>query len=433
MRSDKISSFKGINFSRNVKNYSNGNVISKDSSRAAPPQGPNDKYVKSEELPDGLSPDEAKYFTKGNDVKVYWNNEAIAREMELIMNAKKYIRVERFEFEDLYPALLLAKKAKEGVKVQVLLDPTSSSWDEFKWKQKRYIIDFLKKSGVDVRLYPLTEVSSNAPTGAGSSSSRELTKGLMQPWDQKKEYQIDHGKVLLVDGKVAFLTGNNWGIETPKNRDVGVEIRGPAVRDVEEKYRWAWKVAGGEDYELPPAPPEQGDAWISVVSSDLRIEKDSYRAVFYRNLKEAKKSIYISAFVLSDPYALKLLKEAKARGVDVKIVLDPNKYGENDWSPNMKTVEELRKAGIEVKWYKAHDNKLHMKVAIFDGNEVIVGSANFSYRGLRINHEVGANIVDKKVAQEFTKEFMKIWNQESSYEYPLPEDGSSGEYIPSKK
>ncbi len=381
-------------------------------------------------LPDGLSPDEAKYFTKGNKVEVYWNSDALAREMELITQAKKYIRVERFEFESLYPALLLAKKAKEGVKVQVLIDPTSSSWDPFKWQQKMYIIDFLKRSGVDVRLYPLTEIKPGS-SPAGSSSSREIVKDMMPPWDQTKEYQIDHGKILLVDGKVAFLTGNNWGIETPKNRDVGVEIRGPAVRDVEAKYRWAWRVAGGESYELPPAPPEQGDAWISVVHSDIRIDKDSYRAVFYRNLKEAKKSIYISAFVLSDPYALKLLKEAKARGVDVKIILDPNKYDDNQDPPNFKTVEELRKAGIDVKWYKAHDNKLHMKVAIFDENEVIVGSANFSYRGLRINHEVGANIVDKEVAKEFTREFIKIWTQESSYEYPLPEGHQEVDYTPS--
>jgi len=391
---------------------------------------PQDQFTPSQDLPPGLSPDEVKYFSKGNDVKVYWNNEAIAREMELIANAKKYIRVERYEFEDLYPAILLAKKAKEGVKVQVIIDPTSSNWDSFKWQQKQYIIDFLKKSGVEVKLYPVKEVT-HSSSATASPSSKELTQGLMEPWKQKKEYQIDHAKILLVDGEVAFLTGNNWGIETPKNRDVGVEIRGPAVRAVERKYKWAWKVAGGEDYEIPPAPPEQGDAWISIVNSDIRIKKDSYRAVLYRNLKEAKKSIYISAFVLSDPYALKLLKEAKARGVDVKIILDPNKYNQSEMPPNMKTVEDLRSAGIEVKWYKAHDNKLHMKVAIFDNDEVLVGSANFSYRGLRINHEVGANIVDKKVAQEFTNEFMKIWNNESTYDYPLTNSGGETDYVPS--
>ncbi len=365
-------------------------------------------------LPEGISPDELKYFSKGNKVDVYWGSDAMARELELIDSAKEYIRVERFEFESIYPALMLAKKAKEGVKVQVIVDPTSSNWDEAKWKAKQYVIDFLKRSGVDVRIFPLTEVK---------AKRTQTLKDLSLPWDQTKNYQIDHAKILLVDGKVAFLTGNNYGINSPRNRDVGVEIRGPAVEHVERNYRWSWKIAGGEDYELPPTPPRQGDAWISIVSAGLRIKHDSYKAVLYRNLSEAKKNIYISAFVLSDPYALKLLKEAKARGVDVKVILDPNDYGE-DPTPNRKTFKELKDAGIEVRWYKADRNKLHMKVAIFDDDEVLVGSANFSYRGLRINREIGADIVDKEVNQEFKKEFMKIWNNEASEEYPLKGDES---------
>jgi len=185
MEPNRISNFRVTpNQTRGANSLSHLNKTKEEKSPEIQPQ---DQFTPSQDLPPGLSPDEVKYFSKGNDVKVYWNNEAIAREMELIANAKKYIRVERYEFEDLYPAILLAKKAKEGVKVQVIIDPTSSNWDSFKWQQKQYIIDFLKKSGVDVKLYPVKEVTHSSATA--SPSSKELTQGLMEPWKQKKEYQ----------------------------------------------------------------------------------------------------------------------------------------------------------------------------------------------------------------------------------------------------
>jgi len=70
--------------------------------------------------------------------------------------------------------------------------------------------------------------------------------------------------------------------------------------------------------------------------------------------------------------------------------------------------EELRKAGCEVKWFKPDaetGSKLHAKLGIFDDEEVILGSANWTGNGLTWNREANVDIVDKDVAGYYAKMF----------------------------
>ena len=85
----------------------------------------------------------------------------------------------------------------------------------------------------------------------------------------------DHRKVITVDGQLAFVTGlcvgQRWlgdparGVEPW--RDTGIEIRGPAVADVEHAFAQTWALAGrpipGE--ELPAIEAPTGLIWGGTI------------------------------------------------------------------------------------------------------------------------------------------------------------------------
>lgn len=100
------------------------------------------------------------------------------------------------------------------------------------------------------------------------------------------------------------------------------------------------------------------------------------------------------------------LKEAKERGLEVEVLLNPSQIGDTKF--NEKACADLRKAGCEVKWFKPDaetGSKLHAKLGIFDDEEVILGSANWTGNGLTWNREANVDIVDKDVAGYYAKMF----------------------------
>ena len=49
------------------------------------------------------------------------------------------------------------------------------------------------------------------------------------------------------------------------------------------------------------------------------------------------------------------------------------------------------------------EQKLHMKLGIFDNYIAVLGSSNWSYQGFEVNHECNVLIIDNKIVSELTK------------------------------
>lgn len=89
----------------------------------------------------------------------------------------------------------------------------------------------------------------------------------------------DHRKSICVDGRVAFISGlcisKAWLGDPAAGkgawRDTGIEIRGPAVADVERAFAQVWAAAGPQlpEDELsdPGSIPVAGDVLLRVVAS----------------------------------------------------------------------------------------------------------------------------------------------------------------------
>src|ERR687889_383902 len=139
-------------------------------------------------------------------------------------------------------AAALCAKAKEGVRVRVVYD-----WLGAVGKTSRRFWRNLRDAGVEV-------------------------KGFNPPrYDEPFGWlNRDHRKMISVDGRLGFVmglcVGRDWVGRPEKNiepwRDTGVEIRGPAVADMDAAFARVWETACGEKIpreDLPePDSIEQG-------------------------------------------------------------------------------------------------------------------------------------------------------------------------------
>jgi phosphatidylserine/phosphatidylglycerophosphate/cardiolipin synthase-like enzyme len=82
----------------------------------------------------------------------------------------------------------------------------------------------------------------------------------------------------------------------------------------------------------------------------------------------AKSSIDLDMYEFTNPFILKSLKDAKARGVKERIVLDDS---------SSKAADELKKQGIEVHVEAVSGGINHVKYLAIDEQFVLLGSVNF--------------------------------------------------------
>ena len=122
-------------------------------------------------------------------------------------------------------------------------------------------------------------------------------------------------------------------------------------------------------------------------------------------IKNAKKYIYIPAFVITEPRITTELITAKKRGVDIKIITDALNA-----STRHSKHKELRNAEIPVK-AENYAGKMHSKSIIIDDEFLVIGSMNFSNNGENNNDE-NLIILQNSEATKFYKNFFLYqWNK----------------------
>lgn len=102
------------------------------------------------------------------------------------------------------------------------------------------------------------------------------------------------------------------------------------------------------------------------------------------DLTQAKESITVAMYLISDTKAVQALSQAQNRGVKVKVLLDGS-MGNDQYL--LSVVQSLRDAGIPVAVWSAPQRKMHLKVVIIDGKNLWTGSANMSVSSQSLNLE----------------------------------------------
>ena len=115
--------------------------------------------------------------------------------------------------------------------------------------------------------------------------------------------------------------------------------------------------------------------------------------------------VWAEVYTLTDPDVLLALVSAHQRGVDVKVLLDPSQ------PYNRHSFDGLRSAGVPVRWYPVPPGTLlHAKIGLFDA-ELLLGSANWTYSGLDVNHELDVDTQDPQALAAYGSRFTLDWER----------------------
>lgn len=123
-------------------------------------------------------------------------------------------------------------------------------------------------------------------------------------------------------------------------------------------------------------------------------------------IQEEEKTIRVAAYAFSHWKIAKALCEAKERGVDVEIIVDPFSLQFSS------TLKKMAKAKIPIWiWDPAPRDKqkkqplMHDKFCVFGDRAVWTGSFNFTYYADRSNRENALFLPNKEIAKKFYSQF----------------------------
>lgn len=224
-----------------------------------------------------------------------------------------------------------------------------------------------------------------------------LPSSLLIPWQVATINLRNHRKILVVDGRTAFTGGMNVRhgnrlAARPAHpvQDLHFQVTGPAVTQLQEAFANDWAFAAGEiltgEAWFPPLA-ETGGVVARVIPDgpDGTIQK--LRWTLLAALSEAQTSVQIvTPYFLPDPTLVAALNLAALRGVRVEILVPAkNNLPFVHWASRAMWWQVLER-GCHL-WLTALPFD-HSKLVVVDDHWVLLGSANWDVRSLRLNFEL---------------------------------------------
>lgn len=196
-------------------------------------------------------------------------------------------------------------------------------------------------------------------------------------------FKANHRKVIMSE-KEAIITSANPHTASSLHSNIGFLVRGEILQNILDSEKAVAEISDTKiDIEFQPEKTS-GPMKLKYIS------EGKIRKSLVANLDKlnAGDSLDICVFYMSDRKLVKSIKNAKERGVNIRIMLDANKdaFGkEKNGIPNRQVAYELSKKDIPIRWANTHGEQFHTKIAIFttkDSIYVIGGSANFTKRNI---------------------------------------------------
>lgn len=374
----------------------------------------------------------------GNHVTLLKNGPPTYKSMfATIASATSTINLETFTFEpdDIGQRLLdaLTEKQRSGIQVNIIYDSIGSINTS-----KAFFEKFTQAGGRVVEYNPINPLK--AKVG----------------WDLNER---DHRKLLVVDGKIAYVGGVNISSvytsnafrrfssydryedikenkkraqyereatpepdsnslidKTPENtpakkqpeeppitwRDTHVMIEGPVVANFQDLFMKSWNNQKGPELGREGYYPELRNVGNDIIRAIGSTPNDPYNLIYdtlISAINSAEDHVWITnAYFIPDINLITALKDAAARGVDVRILLPSTTDSSLVLNASRSYFDELLAAGIKI--YERQDVMLHAKTALIDGVWSTVGSSNLDWRSFIYNQEINAVILGADFGQQ---------------------------------
>ena len=330
--------------------------------------------------------------TDGNKVEVLTNGARFYPSMlDAINGAQHSVTLEAFIFwggeTGRKFADALVQKARAGVPVKLLLDSVGSS------RYKNFsVIRELEEGGCRIGWY------------------HPIKFLFLNRFDNRT-----HREILIVDGRVGFTGGagvaDQWAGDAEDAehwRDTQVRVEGPAVSTLQTAFSLKWLETTNELVSGPayfPAVSTAGPLSVQTILSEPETRSSPARILYFLSIMSARKTILIAnPYFIPDDAAIRLLRDARRRGVEVKIMVAGDNNDHTAARRNSSRLYgELLEAGVEV--YEYDRTMMHHKYMVCDGVWSTIGTINFDNLSFALNDEDNVCVYDRDFAAQLTQMF----------------------------
>lgn len=417
-------------------------------------------YNRFKLLPEGVSEEWSVHNVPSNSISFisdetyvdnngdrYVSQDIFDEVISMINNAEEYILIDMFLFNDfqgkskettrslsadITEAIL---QKDESVDITVITDPINNIYGGLESDN----LSRLEDAGVNVVISDLTKLrDSNI---IYSSIWRPILRflplnfiKLPNPFDSNGDsvgansyltllnMKANHRKLIVSDEgekMITLVTSANPHDGSSAHGNVALRIEDKVWRDVIDS-----EIAIGdfsndpvEDY-VKDINDEGGELMVQLIT------ESKIRGSVLESIKKSKSgdAIYLSMFYLSDKKIVRELIRSHKKGVNIRVVLDPNKdaFGrEKNGIPNRVVANDLVDAGIDLRWCDTHGEQCHGKMMLVKNRTeatLILGSANYTRRNLKdFNLETNVIVSGSRnlpVLRDADEYFNRLWNNE---------------------
>lgn len=307
-----------------------------------------------------------------------------------ILDAKKEILLETYIFDQDKIGLLfkkaLIKRAKEGVKIKLLIDSWGST-------AKKDFFSELIKLGAEVRYF------------------REF-KYLIRIIGENHER--NHRKLLIIDNKIVYIGSINITYSCISWRELALRIEGNIANSFEASFLKTWEnnqKISGKKFKDKLILFKNFKILNEFPSLIHKITENKYLKL----ISNARNNIMIESPYFVPPLKIiQALSSAVKRGVKVDIIVP---YASDVLIVDLireRYLGRLHKKGINIHYYK---KILHSKLMIVDDKYFLLGSSNLDFRSF--NHQFEINFIgkDKNIITELKKYYNQTLSNSFDFDY----------------
>ena len=338
----------------------------------------------------------------------------------LIGQAEKLVVLDIFQFNDpaddrrdcyrqvsvaLRDALLDRKRQRPEVEMVVITDPINAAYGGRDLSHHRQ----LEQAGIHVVTTDLTMGRDPNPSWTalwrlclrwlGNSSRGGWLPNPIGPGQVGLRSYLtllnlnaNHRKTLVVDeGErwTAVVSSANADDGSSDYRDMALRVSGDIALDLLASER---EVTARSGVIIDHAQPSATGSDASTHTPRLRLlSEGAIKRALLAIVDDARAAerLDIEVLYLSHRGVIAALARAVARGVEVRVLLDPNHHAfgvSGSGIPNRQAASDLLAAGIQLRWSDTHGEQAHSKMLLRHASErpsrLLLGSANYTRRSL---------------------------------------------------
>lgn len=385
------------------------------------------------------------------------DQEIFDRMFEIIDGAERFLLIDFFLFNDfqgpkpehhrpltreLTERLIARKTQTPDMRIVVITDPVNTIYGGISPQH----FNELRQAGVEIYVTDLTKLPDSNPSWSGfwrlaiKPFGNSTSGWIPSPFSHDPvtvrsymsflNFKANHRKAVIADegnDTIAMLTSGNPHDPSSAHSNVGVVFRGAAAVDLLKTENAILEMEGAAPFPVPGYQATSSNGTTIQVVTEGKV-----RDTLLAELQDLKRGdrLDMAMFFVSDRTVIKELKAIRDRGVETRLILDPNRtafgFGRNG-IPNVPSANELEKYGLSVRWCKPSGEQCHYKMVKTeraDGRRwMTIGSTNLTRRNLNdLNLETNVVIRSGRTEllfQEVDQWFEAAWSNDEGRQYTM--------------